>query len=151
MRSRSKVAGLLLLCLLLPVWVGCRGSAGRLEFDGRYELLQPQEVPERLMEQYEKARGVWGLYQLQRGRNHYLLLAAGRTEEAAVIEIMQIQGPAEKNGDVRILARVRPGAGEEGYPFVVIRVEGARTLRFKARMALPDGQVAEVRSIRVLD
>lgn len=149
-RRREFVATALLL--LVVVMAGCRAGARQPAFDGQFEAVVLAEAPADLQAHYERMKAVPGLTVFQRGDQTYLMLLAGRVDQAGMrVEVLDVQKPDKGSKEVRLLAILRPGGGQEAYPHAVVVLDGAQGLTFKARLATTGEQVLELSGVPLVD
>lgn len=148
MRSRTQVAGLVLLLALCAVLLGCRSTGQGQEFSGQFRYLSLEEAPAQIRTHYDRLKAVPGLAVMEQGSRTYLLLMAGRVEQPGLtVDVLELEKPAKRGDPVRLIARLMPGQATEQHPYAVLVLEGARGLSFQARLATRTEAVHDLKGI----
>lgn len=146
MPLKALLGGLLLLLASAVGLVGCGSPSGRA-FDGRYETLAVAEAPPGLKVAAENLKAAPGLYVFREGGETYLLLTVGRQTRAGLdLRVLSVQKAAPKDQEVRILAVLSTGKGEDPYPAVLLKLKAGKDVQFRGRVTLGE-EIVEYRGL----
>lgn len=151
MRNVTGVAILLLMLALSTAVAGCQKAktGGGVPPDD-YRAVALAEAPATLKAYYERMKAVPGLVTFQQDGETYVLLMAGKVEEAGLaVEVVDVRRPPSGSGQpVRLMARLAESAAAGGrYPYALLALVGAENERFVARLATRGETVEELQGL----